>query len=83
MQADRGGRIDAAYTIFAVVCIEVWCRIFLDSYSGREAEGGVLSGESKVVQTDLTDCHPQIGLLIGFLNRFSNLCNNFHEDQAL
>ncbi len=30
VQADRDGRIDAAYTIFAVVCIEVWCRICLD-----------------------------------------------------
>jgi predicted nucleic acid-binding protein len=30
VRADRGGRIDAAYTIFAVVCIEVWCRTFLD-----------------------------------------------------
>ena len=29
------GRIDAAYTIVAVVCVEVWCRIFLDNYSGR------------------------------------------------
>ena len=25
----REGRIDAAYTIFAVVCIEVWCRKFI------------------------------------------------------
>ncbi len=30
VQADRDGRMDAAYTIFAVVCIEVWCRMFLD-----------------------------------------------------
>jgi hypothetical protein len=30
VQADRDGRMDAAYTIFAVVCVEVWCRIFLD-----------------------------------------------------
>ena len=30
VQADREGRIDAAYTIFAVVCIEVWCRMFID-----------------------------------------------------
>ncbi|MGX1308049.1 asparagine synthase (glutamine-hydrolyzing) [Amorphus suaedae] len=27
---DHAGRIDAAYTIFALVCIELWCRIFLD-----------------------------------------------------
>ena len=35
VRADRDGRIDAAYTIFAVVCIEAWCRMFLDNYSGR------------------------------------------------
>jgi asparagine synthase (glutamine-hydrolysing) len=30
IEQDRTGRIDAAYTIFALVCIELWCRIFLD-----------------------------------------------------
>jgi asparagine synthase (glutamine-hydrolysing) len=30
VRADRDGRSDEAYTIFAVVCIEVWCRMFLD-----------------------------------------------------
>jgi asparagine synthase (glutamine-hydrolysing) len=30
VRADRDGRIDAAYTIVAVVCIAVWCRIFVD-----------------------------------------------------
>lgn len=28
---DRAGRIDAAYTIFGLIAIEVWCRRFLDS----------------------------------------------------
>ncbi len=27
---DRAGRIDAAYPIFALVCIELWCRRFID-----------------------------------------------------
>jgi asparagine synthase (glutamine-hydrolysing) len=27
---DRRGRIDAAYTLLAMVCIELWCRRFLD-----------------------------------------------------
>lgn len=27
---DRAGRVDAAYTILALVCIEVWCREFVD-----------------------------------------------------
>jgi asparagine synthase (glutamine-hydrolysing) len=28
---DRMGKIDASYTIFSLICIELWCRIFLDS----------------------------------------------------
>jgi asparagine synthase (glutamine-hydrolysing) len=31
VEADERGQIDAAYTIFALVCIEIWCRLFLDS----------------------------------------------------
>lgn len=27
---DAAGRIDATYTIFAIVCIELWCRQYLD-----------------------------------------------------
>jgi asparagine synthase (glutamine-hydrolysing) len=27
---DRRGEVDAAYTIFALVCMEIWCRIFID-----------------------------------------------------
>ena len=27
---DRAGRLDAAYPIFALLCLELWCRIFLD-----------------------------------------------------
>lgn len=27
---DRAGKIDAAYTILGLVCIEIWCRKFLD-----------------------------------------------------
>ncbi len=28
---DRRGEVDAAYTIFALVCMELWCRIFVDA----------------------------------------------------
>ena len=28
---DRAGRTDAAYTIFALVCMELWCRMFVDA----------------------------------------------------
>lgn len=27
---DRAGRVDAAYTILGLVCIEIWCRKFMD-----------------------------------------------------
>jgi len=30
IEKDRGGQIDASYTIFSMMCIEQWCRIFLD-----------------------------------------------------
>ena len=30
MQLDRAGRVDGAYTIFSLVCLELWFRIFLD-----------------------------------------------------
>jgi asparagine synthase (glutamine-hydrolysing) len=31
MADDRAGRVDGAYTILALVCIEIWCRRFLQS----------------------------------------------------
>jgi asparagine synthase (glutamine-hydrolysing) len=27
---DAKGRVDGTYTIFSLMCIELWCRIFLD-----------------------------------------------------
>ena len=30
LNLDRSGRVDAAYTILALVCIEIWLRIFID-----------------------------------------------------
>jgi asparagine synthase (glutamine-hydrolysing) len=35
VRADREGRIDAAYTIFAVVCIELWCRMCIDGIPSK------------------------------------------------
>src|SRR4030095_8987656 len=32
---DRAGRVDAAYTILGLMCIEIWCRTFLDSLTLR------------------------------------------------
>ena len=30
IESDRAGRVDASYTVFAMLCIEIWCRTFLD-----------------------------------------------------
>lgn len=31
IDADREGRVDGAYTIFALMCFELWCRRFIDA----------------------------------------------------
>lgn len=30
MEEDRSGRVDGAYTILSLACIELWCRLFVD-----------------------------------------------------
>jgi asparagine synthase (glutamine-hydrolysing) len=35
ISADRAGRIDAAYTIFSLICIEIWARQFVDHPTPR------------------------------------------------
>ena len=30
VEADRERRVDAAYSIFSMMCIELWCRMFVD-----------------------------------------------------
>ncbi len=30
LDADRAGCVDASYTIFAIICIELWCRQYID-----------------------------------------------------
>jgi asparagine synthase (glutamine-hydrolysing) len=32
---DRARRVDAAYTLLALMCIEIWCRLFLDGDSKK------------------------------------------------
>jgi asparagine synthase (glutamine-hydrolysing) len=34
---DRSGRIDGAYTVFGLMCVEIWCRRFLDQAPGKFA----------------------------------------------
>jgi asparagine synthase (glutamine-hydrolysing) len=35
VEDDRSGRIDAAYTILGVACVELWCRRFIDGVQQR------------------------------------------------
>ncbi len=35
IEDDRAGRVDAAYSILALACIEIWCRQFADSPSSQ------------------------------------------------
>jgi asparagine synthase (glutamine-hydrolysing) len=30
IEDDRAGRVDAAYTVYAILCLELWARVFLD-----------------------------------------------------
>jgi asparagine synthase (glutamine-hydrolysing) len=34
---DKAGKVDGAYTIFSLLCIEIWCRLFLDGRWRRHA----------------------------------------------
>jgi len=46
---DRAGRVDAAYTILGLMCIEIWCRNFLDSAPRRFTSDRVRLRASAVV----------------------------------
>jgi asparagine synthase (glutamine-hydrolysing) len=37
---DQAGRVDAAYTILGLVCIEIWCREFMDKGLAKGAANG-------------------------------------------
>ena len=28
---DKNGRVDATYSIFSLICLEIWCRRFIDN----------------------------------------------------
>lgn len=34
---DKARKVDGAYTIFSLLCIELWCRLFLDGQWRRHA----------------------------------------------
>jgi asparagine synthase (glutamine-hydrolysing) len=45
VERDRAGAVDAAYAIFGLVCVELWCRMFVDPpaprlLGGMRARGG-------------------------------------------
>ena len=35
VELDRGGRVDGAYSLFSILCIELWARSFLDGNAAR------------------------------------------------
>jgi asparagine synthase (glutamine-hydrolysing) len=37
-ELDRAGRVDGAYTLLALVSVEIWCRLFVDAPAPRPAE---------------------------------------------
>ncbi len=37
VHADRSGRVDASYTIFGMVCLELWCRQYIDGAYALDA----------------------------------------------
>lgn len=49
LEDDRSGRVDAAYPILAIVCIELWCRAFLDAeaYYVNTAPTAVVSSQHR------------------------------------
>jgi asparagine synthase (glutamine-hydrolysing) len=36
-RADQAGRVDATYTIFSMVCLELWCRQYMDGAYALDA----------------------------------------------
>ena len=41
ISANESGRLDASYTLLSLLCIEIWCRQFLDSGCAPRAQGWV------------------------------------------
>lgn len=41
IEADRAGRVEAAYPIFALICMELWCRTFLDRATAAPGMGRI------------------------------------------
>lgn len=56
IEQDRQGRVDGGYTIFALMCIELWCRMFVDAPGvpkrivRDESESALLAGIGRVAR---------------------------------
>jgi hypothetical protein len=49
LQLDRSRRLDASYTIFSLICIELWCRMFVDPVAPAQVHrGGAPATASRV-----------------------------------
>ena len=45
IEDDRRGYVDAAYTLFSLMCIELWCRRFVDAPASMAEREGLLNAE--------------------------------------
>ena len=56
IEQDRQGRVDGGYTIFALMCIELWARMFVDTpaapsrFVRDESESALLAGAGRVAR---------------------------------
>jgi len=47
VELERAGRVEGAYTVFALMCVELWCRMFVDAPVPRvEAEPAPVAAAS-------------------------------------
>lgn len=40
LELERAGRVEGTYTVFALMCIELWCRMFVDATPGDVGSAG-------------------------------------------
>jgi hypothetical protein len=54
MKQDQSGAVDGAYSIFALLCIEMWCRLFVD---GEWRSMSSMSRPLSLVASSTTGAH--------------------------
>jgi asparagine synthase (glutamine-hydrolysing) len=46
VEMERAGRVEGAYTVFALMCVELWCRMFVDAPAPQVASAPVAEAAS-------------------------------------